>query len=292
MQNHRTATGFAVLMLAVWLVVSLAGCDLPSAAPAVATQQLSAPTLAPTAPVPIRDSQELYGNIEVSDVINPTSAAGASGASLPPLPLGTREASGGEAVRLAVSSGQIATGEFYQTEVPQPIIVMIGSSIDMWGTVPRQIHNQGSNVLVLAMASLQPDDIDDILDSVVTLGNVDVAELVVLVDSGFAWPAIQGCSQFDCDGLVLLSPALTSDQVDSVVAFRTMTNQPVLLITSSSDDVRYPAAAQLAQQLAAPSRFITTAAGQSVGLLAQGTTLSQLFDWIDNIATSGEAVQP
>lgn len=262
------------------LILTVAGCVLPSQPTLTPTRGLSAPTLVLSPTPVIRSSGELYPTDDGIFIgqTNPTQAA------LPvdsvPVPIPHLEANGENVVDVVLEDGSILQGDLYSNEDSRHAgILIIGLDRASWGTLPLELQRAGFTVLVMETGLIpQASHVNTMLETFINLGSVDPARIGVIGEAQGADIAMLACAFNDlCDVVALLSP-LTRDTLMNVMP--SYSSRPLLLITSNQDPESYPVTLSLSQVAQGDSRFIETSAGRGSSLLQfQSELVSEVVLW-------------
>jgi hypothetical protein len=270
------------------ILFALAGCSTTSVTP-TATRNYSAPTLAPTAEIAIRDSQELYGDTTPFGEVGQNSFEAAElprGAALPPLSSGTREPGGAATVQLLLDSGEVVIGDLYEQIAPEnrvPGILIIGRDRLSWGLLPAELFGAGFTVLVLELPqTARVADLEALLSSFSENATVDPARIAVIGAEDTADMTLLGCASFAiCDAIVLLTPQGRDTLLNVLPNFNP---RPVFIVAAQNDAAGYSLAVAIASQYAEGSQFVEVATGQGTGLLALNSELSPtIAAWLQGV---------
>jgi hypothetical protein len=273
---------------AILILLTVAGCTTSSITP-TATRNFSAPTLAPTAEIIIRDSQELYGDTTPFGEAGQNSFEAAElprGAALPPLSSGTREPGGSATVQLLLDSGEVVIGDLYEQIAPEnrvPGVLIIGRDRLAWGLLPAELFGVGFTVLVLELPhTARVSDLEVLLSSFSENATVDPARIAVIGAEDTADMALLGCASFAiCDAVVLLTPQGRDTLLNVLPNFNP---RPVFIAAAQNDAEGYAIAVAIASQYAEGSQFVEVATGRGTGLLALNSELSRTIAiWLQGV---------
>lgn len=197
------------------LIILLVACAPETGSTATPTRSLSAPTLAPSPTVDIRNSDELYGPDGSDGQNDPTAAALPSGGGLPPLAIGTQAPGGAQRVTITLTDGRLLVAELYEPALDLsasaglrvPGVLLVGSNSAEWRDVGPVLRASGYSALVIGLDSAPSTaDAVPLLDALSELGSVDPARIVV-VGSPAAQLALDFCGVYAaCDGTTLADP--------------------------------------------------------------------------------------
>lgn len=231
------------------------------------TQVLSAPTLAASPTIHIQTSGELYGESDVNPgQLEPTAASLPSGASLPPLVMGTPGAAGIQKVQIVLEDGTLLIGDLYERGISRvPGVLLIAPDKNSWGFLPVRLQTAGMTVLVVESRETPlPTDMDILMLSLSEIGTVDPARIAVVGAERGAEMALPGCAaNMICDALVLLSPANRDGLIPALNAYNP---RPVLLAAGQDDTAGYTTSVALAGAAAA-GQLLTYPDGKGTALL-------------------------
>lgn len=257
----------------------LAACMPMEEAPTpTTTREFSAPTLAPTATVAIRTSNELYSDPITDGQSNPTAAALPVDAGLPPLPLGTLAADGAQIVEVVLADGSQLSGELYTRDdgIRSPAVLLFSLERSHWASLPGRLLNEGYNVLVMASPNPNPDDIEVLLRALAEIGSVNPSQLAVVAAVNATDAALLGCAREAlCRSLVLLSPQIGDGSAGVLPDFE---GRPVLAVAAEDDAPTYAVALQLAS--ASNVTLIPTDVGRGTGLLINSSVLESILTFL------------
>ncbi|MDQ7028228.1 MAG: hypothetical protein Q9P44_22005 [Anaerolineae bacterium] len=274
----------------VMLIFAVTGCStLPPSQATATTRNFSAPTLAPTSEIIIRNSQELYGDTTPFGGVGQNSIAAAAlpnEAALPPLLSGTREPSGAESVQLLLDSGEVIIGDLYEQISPESRVagvLIIGRDRLSWGLLPVELFGAGFTVLVLELPqTVRVTDLDALLTSFSEAATVDPSRIAVIGAEGSADMALLACATFAiCDAVVMLTPQGRDTLLNVLPNF---SPRPVFVSAAQNDTEGYPIAVAIASQFAEGSQFVEVAAGRGTSLLALNSDLSRtIATWLRGV---------
>jgi hypothetical protein len=266
------------------LLLILTAC-LPALPEATATRRFTAPTLEPSPTVPIRTSDEIYGNTINDGQNDPTAAALPRDSALPPLDTGNTSETGAMMVDMLLSDGTSLNAYLYQPtrEGRGAGILLIGEALDAWGSLPTDLQGAGFTALVVELpANLPAEEMDSLLVSFSENGTVDPSRIAVIGSMAGADMALLGCAIYPlCDGLVLLSPQSRDSLLNVLPNFNP---RPMLVIVGRSDELSYPAATGLANNFAEGSQLLEQSSGRGAGLLALNSELNAaIVIWLQGV---------
>ncbi len=234
----------------------------------------ASPTLFPLPPTNVSFDEEVYEGIS-----DPTAAALAPGAALPPIAVGTAAPrDSGQAVQITALDGSLLVGLLYQTpdQVRLPGVLLLGPEGADWGDFPSRLYLSGFTVLVMPLRGTEALlDFAAMIQSL-SSGLADPAALAVIGTERGADIALLGCAGEPlCDTVVLLSP---SDDGALVKAMNAFNPRPLMLAASGDDPVSFPAAEAL--QGAARGEMLFQpfeSAGRGLEMLARRPDLGDLM---------------
>jgi hypothetical protein len=271
------------MILGFFIILLVSACSILPQAPTVTpVRNLSAPTLAASPTVPIRTSDEIYGDTILDGQSNPTAQALPVDAPLPPLQSGTMSEAGAVSVQLVLEDGQFVLGDLYENpEVGRVAgILLLARDKFTWGRLPVELLSAGFTVLVVELPPVaRAVDMDVLLTSLSEEGTVDPARIAVIGASEGADMALLGCAVYlICDALVLLSPQNGESLVNVLPNFNP---RPMLVISARNDSESYAAATILSSRFAEGSQFMQAATGRGTGLLALNSELNgAIVEWL------------
>jgi hypothetical protein len=222
-------------MILISLLLLLAACaePMPTITP---TPGLSGPTLE-ASPIVIPRAERDEPAIPVYEGLNnPTAAALAPGAAMPPLVVTGGPLSGSrQSVELTATDGTPLLGDFYaNTTVLAPGLLLLAPERSSWGNFPQRLYDAGYTVLVMDMrTAAAPDDFQVMLQTLIN-GGADPARVGVIGAGAGADIALVGCAgDLICDAIGVLSP---SNDPALVQAMPQINPRP-LFLTASQEDV-------------------------------------------------------
>ncbi|NWG15365.1 MAG: hypothetical protein HXY41_01900 [Chloroflexi bacterium] len=226
----------------------LAACA-PAAPTPTPTAALSGPTLEASPTFAPDSPADAPADLIYEGQNNPTAAALAPGAAMPPLVV-SRSASGsaGQTVEITAEDGSLLFGDLYvNTTVLAPGVLLLAEERSAWGDFPALLHANGLTVLVMSVrpaAALA--DFRVMLQTLIN-GVADPARIGVVGAGQGADVALLGCAaDLLCDAAALLSPSNTPSLVEAVRRF----NPRPLFLTASQEDTEAFSAVQAAQAAA------------------------------------------
>lgn len=257
--------------------------DTPTVTP---SPSLSGPTIAPTATFFAQQPTDIPFDEFYEGQNDPTAAALAPGAALPPLEVGstpgTPAASAGvRVVEVTALDGGLLRGQLYQGgDVRQPGVLLLAGAGDEWSGFAAQLYEAGFTVLVMPLREPAPLLDFPILLQALSSGEADPASLGVIGAGRGADVALLGCAgDLLCDTVVLLSPTGDPALPNAMPAF----NPRPLLLAASEDDATAFAAAQSIQAAATGEVIVQpfTSAGSGTAMLANRPDLAGLIiQWL------------
>jgi hypothetical protein len=234
----------------------------------------ASPTLFPIPPTNVSVDEEFYAGVS-----DPTAAALAPGAALPPLVMGTpAPRDSGQAVQITALDGSLLVGLLYQTldQVRLPGVLLLGPEEADWDDFPSRLYLAGFTVLVMPLREPEPLlDFPAMIQSL-SSGLADPAALAVIGTERGADIALLGCAGDTlCDTVVLLSP---SDDPALVNAMNAFNPRPLMLAASGDDPLSFPAAQALQQAARGEVLFQPfESAGRGLEMLARRPDLGDLI---------------
>lgn len=228
--KHLLRRWFGLALLAA----ALAGCDDlgPTLTP---TFTLSAPPLeaSPTFIPPL--PEELYPDLDFEGQNNPTAAALAPGAAMPPLAV-SQPPSGSprQQVEITAEDGTLLSGDFYvNTALLMPGVLLLAEDRAGWGGFPAQLHAAGFTVLVMDVRPAAALADFRVMLQALMNGGADPARIGVVGAGIGADVALLGCANdLICDAAALLSP---SPDEALLRAMPRMNPRPLFLSASQDD---------------------------------------------------------
>jgi hypothetical protein len=222
----------ALPILIVCLILALMACD-DVGTPIPPTATLTGPTLEPSATF-----RAQYPNNEAPDeyvgMSDPTAAALAPGAAMPPLGLPGSALNGDQqSVEITAEDGAELVGDLYMSmAVRQPGVVLFAPDRTAWGNFPATVHAGGFTVLVVGMRDdNQPQDLRAALQSLSQSALPD--KLGVIGAGAGADASLTGCAgEGLCKALVLLSPSDAPGLLDVVARY----NPRPLFLSATQED--------------------------------------------------------
>jgi hypothetical protein len=222
-------------LILISLLLILAACAeaVPTLTP-IAT--LTGPTLEPSPTVILRAVRDEPEVSVYEGLNNPTAAALAPGAAMPPLVVTGGPLSGArQAIEVTATDGTMLLGDFYaNTTVLAPGLLLLAPERSSWGDFPQRLYDAGYTVLVMDMrTAAAPDDFQVMLQTLIN-GGADPARVGVIGAWAGADMALVGCAKdLICDVIGLLSPS----NDPALVAAMPEINPRSLFLTASQEDV-------------------------------------------------------
>lgn len=263
----------------------LAACDALEPPTLTPSPSLSGPTIEPTATFFPPQPTDIPFDEFYEGQNDPTAAALAPGAALPPLEVdstaGASAASAGaRLVEVTALDGALLRGQLYQGGAArQPGVLLLAGTGDDWGDLAAQLYQAGFTVLVMPLREPAPLLDFPILLQALSSGEADPASLAVIGAGRGADVALLGCAgDLLCDTVVLLSPTDDPAPLNAMAAF----NPRPLLLAASEDDAAFAAAQRL--QAAATGEAIMqpfASAGSGTAMLRSRPDLAGLIiQWL------------
>jgi hypothetical protein len=273
-----------------FLALLVSSCSvLPQVPTVTPTRSLSAPTLQASPTTFIRSSDELYGTI--TDGQNSlTAAALPNVAALPPLSMGTPDASGGEVVQVILTDGTIINATLYQVAgaVRVPGILLLVQDAAAWGAFPAELKRAGFTVLVVPYPGVIPiADLDVLLTSLSEDGSVDPSRIAIIGGEQSADAALLGCASFDiCDAVVLLTPQGRSTLLN---VLPNLDPRFMLVLASRENEEFFATAVSLVSSYQNRSQLIEASAGIGAAMLQQDPVrLTDIVTWLGQTLVTPE----
>jgi hypothetical protein len=234
-QSHRYVTAIRILFLCTLYsalsTIFLTACDDTSVTP-TPEQTLSGPTVEPS-PTFMPRQQEDEVPEEFIGISDPTAAALAPLAALPPLGIEGMTDGDRQTVEVTASDGALLVGEMYMSmAVRQPGIVLLAPDRTAWGGFAAQLHNGGFTVLVLGMREL--NRVEDLEAAIQSLSQSALPDKLGVIGAGQgADTALLGCAgEGLCKALVLLSPSDSPALIDAMGRYNP---RPIFLAATQED---------------------------------------------------------
>lgn len=230
------------IVLSTVVLIALAACDTllppPTSIPTVA---LSGPTIEASPTLNLVQATNVSFDAVVA-TSNPTVAAIPPDSVVPPAPFGTPPASGsGQGVVITAQDGTLLNGILYQKNdgVRHPGILIWGTDINAWGTLPQRIYDANFTVLIMPFRIDNAQADFTVLMQALTSGDADPARLGVIGAVDAADATLIGCSVDKlCDTAILLSPSNSPAMAQAMGAFSPRT---ILMVASQDDNISFPA---------------------------------------------------
>jgi hypothetical protein len=268
------------------VVLLLVACDpalpTPTPAPPLSGPTVEAsPTIFPRQPTDIPFDIPYDGYYEGSN--DPTAAALAPGAALPPLNIGTpapRDA--GQTIAITAQDGALLPGILFQSLDPVrlPGVLLLSPKFTDWGTFPQKLYNAGFTVLAMDLREEGLLDFEVMIRALST-GEADPASLAVVGGAAGADVALLGCAgEMLCDTAVLLSPSNNPALMDALKAYDP---RPVMLSASEDDPDSFGSAQKLQAAARGEVQFQPFAsAGHGAAMLFNRPDLGDLIiQWLE-----------
>lgn len=239
--NHKARLAFYLLPFTFCL---LTACDsiLPPAVDPTTERTLTGPTIAASETLGFEQPTDIPFDEPDYGQNDPTAAALAPGAALPPLAVGTAPASQSNlpvSVEITAMDGSMLQGDLFQGGANRlPGILLLSETLDDWGNFPVKLHDAGFTVLVMGLRDGALLDFPVMMQAL-SSGEADPASLAVVGAGGGADLALLGCAgDMLCDTVVLLSPSGDSALPNAMSAYNP---RSLMLVASEDDSIAYPA---------------------------------------------------
>ncbi|MEO8611099.1 MAG: hypothetical protein ABI690_24600 [Chloroflexota bacterium] len=210
----------------------LGACD-DVGATVTPTTTLTGPTIEPSATFRAQLPGDYVPDAFVG-ISDPTAAALAPGAAMPPLGLpGSAPNGDQQSVEVTADDGTQLVGDLYMSmALRQPGVVLFAPDRTAWGSFPATVHAAGFTVLVLGMRDdNQTQDLEAAIQSLSQSASPD--HLGVIGAGEGADAGLLGCAgEGLCKALVLLSPSDASGLVDAVGRYNP---RPLFLAATQED---------------------------------------------------------
>lgn len=269
------------VMLLVLTLTAAACTGTGTVATLPPTRALSAPTLQASPTTFIQTSDQLYGTITEGQ--NSLTAAALPGrAALPPLSMGTPDASGAASVQLVLTDGTLISAMLYQAVggVRVPGILLLVNTVEAWGTFPAELMRAGFTVLVVPYEGVIPiADLDVVLTSLSEDGSVDPARIAIIGGEQSADAALLGCASFViCDAAVLLSPQGRNTLLN---VLPNLEPRFMLVLASRANEESFATAVSLVSSYPNRSQLIEASGGSGAAILqADAAQTSAIITWL------------
>lgn len=279
--GFKLGTRNSELFAALGLALLLAACA--EAAPTLTpTHALSGPTLEPSPTFVLTTRGDRPAEPVYEGQNNPTAAALAPGAAMPPFEINRPPSDDpGRVVEITAEDGTLLQGELYvNTAVLAPGVLLLADEGTSWGDFPDRLYEGGYTVLVMPVRPANAlSDFHVMLQTLIN-GVADPARLGVVGAGGGANVALLGCaSDMLCDAVALLSPLPDPALLD---AMPQINPRPMLLTASQEDTEAFTTIQEL--QAAATGEVLFqpfNRAGAGTGLLQNRPDLGDLIvSWL------------
>jgi hypothetical protein len=214
-------------------LIVLAACDDLAGATVTPTATLTGPTLEPSATF----RAQLPGDYVPDDFVgisDPTAAALAPGAAMPPMGLPGSLANGDQqSVEVTADDGTQLVGDLYMSmALRQPGVLLFAPDRTAWGEFAATLHAGGFTVLVLGMRD--DHQADDMRAAILSLSQLATPDHLGVIGAGEGADAsLLGCAgEGLCKALVLLSPSDAPGLVDAVGRYNP---RPLFLAATQED---------------------------------------------------------
>jgi energy-converting hydrogenase Eha subunit C len=267
----------------------VAACDTPPPSP-TPTRELSAPTLAPSQeilPVAPRGEPTQRLNAGQND---PTAAALASGAELPPLAVGTvLPGDTHQVVQVTVADG-VLNGDLYTNPLGNrvPGVLLLAPDRTAWLDLPLRLQAEGFTVLSVDL--LEGDNSSTyygtLLQTLIQVGTVDPGRIGVIGAERGADAALAGCASDSlCDALVLFTPIDRAGDLNAIARY----NPRPMYIAAASEDADFAVANALASGTTGEVELASVqGAARGARLLqAQPSLSDDVLRWLDDQLGAG-----
>jgi hypothetical protein len=268
-------------MMLLVLILSAACTEAGTIATVPPTHALSAPTLESSPTTFIQTSDQLYGTITEGQ--NSLTAAALPGrAALPPLSMGTPDASGAANVQMVLTDGRVISAMLYQAvgAVRVPGILLLVNTVDAWGVFPVELMRAGFTVLVVPYDGVIPiADLEGVLTSLSEDGSVDPARIAIIGGEQSADAALLGCASFGiCDAVVLLTPQGRNTLLN---VLPNLEPRFMLVLASRDNEEAFATAVSLVSSYPNRSQLIEAVSGSGAGILqADAAQSSAIITWL------------
>lgn len=256
------ARRFGLLML---MGAALAGCEALAAPTGTPLPTLSGPSIAPSA-VPARPNPGELLPEDFIGISDPTAAALAPDAALPPLPNPNATAEGlRQPIEITALDGSLLTGDLFMVALErQPGVLLLAEDRLFWGDFPARLAEAGFTALAMDLRAESQDPLADFEVMVLSLtsGLIQPDRLAVVGANAGADLALLGCGAEPlCDAAALLSPA--SGQ-DPAIAMGNYGPRPIFITASQEDEAAFARATAL-QAAAQGQAFFQPLQGAGTG---------------------------
>ena len=214
------------------VLMALGACDDVSVTPTL-ERTLTGPTIEPSATFRARLPGD-YVPDEFVGISDPTAAALAPGAAMPPLGVpGSARNGDQQSVEVTADDGTQMVGDLYMSmALRQPGVLLFAPDRAGWGDFPVTLHAGGFTVLVLGMRDEhQAEDMRAAIQSLSQSASPD--QLGVIGAGEGADAGLLGCAgEGLCKALVLLSPSDAPGLLDAVGRYNP---RPLFLAATQED---------------------------------------------------------
>ncbi len=264
------------------LVALLITACTPAVAPTMTpTYQLSGPTIAPTAPLfigpPTEGPPPQTGSVGISD---PTAAAQPRDGVLPPLAVGSVDATHQE-IEITAADGALLVGNLYQQgSERRPGVLLLGPDRLSWGEFPAALNAAGFTVLVMPVRDGTFISDATVMIETLTSGIADPARIGAVGAAEGADLVLQACAELRvCDTVVLLSPLAELALLDALPRYNP---RSLFIIVSQNDEQAFVTARSISEAATGEKAFeFPENAGRGTAMLnAQPDLAAQVIKWL------------
>lgn len=281
------------LMMLAALIMIVAGCDAlePDDPEAPVFPELSAPTLAPTAPIRIQPPTPISEDILGGPGQNIPEAAGLpSHGYVPPVALESDAVAGTQTVTITTDDGRLIAGQMYTNPpvdlemgriTPRlPGLLLVGASPGEWGDFPAALRDAGYTVLVVEVEAFAAGDFNAVLRAFSNANTVNPGLMGAIGVGAGADTAFAGCAlELLCDTVVLVSPQNRDFLLSSAGAYNP---RPALVLVGVEDAESLETGQALLQALSGASdlQAYDGAASGAALLTGQPDAVARIDDWM------------
>jgi hypothetical protein len=236
-------------VLAVMIVLALAGCDVAFGPPPTATPSPAYAPLAPSPTFDIRPPTELPNDVplDIEGMNNATAASQAAQSQLLPGMPTDDPARRPVLISIPLASGAQLNGELWLSPASAPGILLLGGTFESWGGFPAVLRDLGYAIVTVEgdLSANPAVDVRAIFDVMAIQPGIEPARLLVVgaqhgADSGFV-----GCAaDARCLGAVLLSPQVAATLESAMADYNP---RPVFLTASQEDSASLRTAERVRQ---------------------------------------------
>jgi hypothetical protein len=223
-------TGRALIVAC--LLTALGACD-DVGVTATPTATLTGPTIEPSATFRARLPGDYVPDAFVG-ISDPTAAALAPGAAMPPMGVPGSLANGDQqSVEVTADDGTQMVGDLYMSiALRQPGVLLFAPDRTAWGSFPATVHAGGFTVLVLGMRD--EHQAEDLRAAIQSLSQSAIPDHLGVIGAGEGADAgLLGCAgEGLCKALVLLSPSDAPGLLDAVSRYNP---RPLFLAATQED---------------------------------------------------------